>query len=71
MWVLLLSHLQRQPLQAFEEKGVKSMYPWQAAALECGEQVRALWAVCFSQAGAAVEQPAHGPTLGPQSGRLC
>ncbi|PSC69888.1 helicase and polymerase-containing TEBICHI [Micractinium conductrix] len=25
-------------VQAFEAKGVKSMYPWQAAAVECGEQ---------------------------------
>lgn len=23
--------------QAYEAKGVKRMYPWQAAALECGE----------------------------------
>ena len=25
------------PTQAFEAKGVRKMYPWQAAALECGE----------------------------------
>lgn len=27
-------------MQAFAEKGVKKMYPWQAAALECGEDYR-------------------------------
>ena len=30
------------PLQAFEAKGVQTMYPWQAAALECGEALNNL-----------------------------
>lgn len=45
LWALPVPHRRRPSLhhhtcrQAFEDKGVKSMYPWQAAALECGGQV--------------------------------